>query len=166
MRSPHSSHTKLAALHTTQGGSGNKQSWQSQNQIWGWGGEESVLLVLFSVQNFKTSPQILPSPTVISFGRREYSFNVQCSLFGSWGLPTCCFQHLPFKGHRKTDGHKNTSEAKYTMQNNFEHTAENDEKGEEAKGLWKSLKTLPRLEVPLTQAGTQARGTGAGRPHL
>lgn len=123
--SPNSSHTKLAASHTTQGGSGKQQHWQSQNRSFLKG---SILLVLFPIRNFKTSLQILPSPTVISFGRREYFFIVQCSLFGSWGLPTCCFQHLPFKGHRKTDGHKNISEAKYTMQNDSQRTAKKCQK--------------------------------------
>lgn len=83
----------------------------------------SVLLVLFPMRNFKTLLQILPSPIAISFGKREYLFIVQCGLFGSWGLPTCRFQHLPFKGSRKTDGHKNISEAKYTMHNDLGDTA-------------------------------------------
>ena len=97
-------------------------------------------------KKFQKSLQILPSPTVISFGRREYFFIVQCSLFGSWGLPTCCFQHLPFKGHRKTDGHKNISEAKYTMQSDSWHTAKNDEKNAGRLG-WGSAMEAAVLQV-------------------
>lgn len=87
---------------------------RAKNNFFFWRGQFSWY---YPHKKFQKSLQILPSPTVISFGRREYFFIVQCSLFGSWGLPTCCFQHLPFKGRRKTDGHKNISEAKYTMQN-------------------------------------------------
>ena len=151
---PHSLHTKPAALHTSQAGLGNQQGWQSQNHIFFLKG--SVLLVLFPMRNFKTLLQILPSPTAISFGKREYLFIVQCGLFGSWGLPTCRFQHLPFKGRRKTDGHKNISEAKYTMHNDLGDMAKKikikkTEKarslrlwGVEAAGLQKSPLPDPR----------------------
>lgn len=100
-------------LHTTQGNSGNKQAGRAKSNFF-WRGQFSWY---YPHRKFQKSLQSLPFPTVLSFGRREYFFIIQCSLFGSWGLPTCCFQHLPFKGRRKTDGHKNISEAKYTMQN-------------------------------------------------
>lgn len=142
----------------------------SLTHITGWFGEStrlaepkpffflkgSVLLVLFPMRNFKTLLQILPSPTAISFGKREYLFIVQCGLFGSWGLPTCRFQHLPFKGCRKTDGHKNISEAKYTMHNDLGDTAKRIKikqtekarslglRGVEAAGLQKSPLPDPR----------------------
>ena len=123
------------------------------------------------MRNFKTLLQILPSPTAISFGKREYLFIVQCGLFGSWGLPTCRFQHLPFKGRRKTDGHKNISEAKYTMHNDLGDMAKKikikkTEKarslrlwGVEAAGLQKS--PLPDQRRPWHKEGAQAGGTAA-----
>jgi len=163
---PHSLHTKLVALHTSQAGLGNQQAWQSQNHFFFFL-KGSVLLVLFPMRNFKTLLQILPSPTAISFGKREYLFIVQCGLFGSWGLPTCRFQHLPFKGRRKTDGHKNISEAKYTMHNDLGDTAKKnknkkDRKGEEPRGMGSggcrpSEKSLTRPEMPLTQRRGSSR---------
>lgn len=104
LEAPQSSHTKLAAkaLHITQGGLGNTQAGRAKNNFF-WRGQFSWY---YPHRKFQKSLQILPTPTVISFGRREPFLIILCSLFGSWGLSTCCFQHLPFKGRRKTDGHK------------------------------------------------------------
>lgn len=117
-------------------------------------------------RTFQKSLQILPSPTVSSFGRREHFFIIQCSLFGSWGLSTCCFQHLPFKGRRKTDGHKKTFQRQSTQCKTTHHTLQNRMKkktktrkkaggcrGRERrlKASCRSVQTLTRSEVPLTQ---------------
>lgn len=79
------------------------------------------------------------------------------------------FKHLPFKGRGKTDGHKNISEAKYTMQNDSWYTAKNDGKGEEAGGMGsggcrpfgKVSRLLPDRKCPWHTEGAQAGGTGA-----
>lgn len=169
----HSSHTKLAAktVHGTQGGTGNKHAGRAKNNFF-WRGQFSWY---YPHRKFQKSLQILPSPTVISFGRREYFFIMHCSLFGSWGLSTCCFQHLPFKGRRKTDGHKNHFRGKVHnakplityYRRGRKKAGRSRGKGVEAEGLQKSLKTLTRSEVPLTQRrGSRLEEQVLWRPNL
>lgn len=113
-RGPHSSHTKLAAkaLHTTQGNLGNKQAGRAKSNFFEGLNPPGII----PTGNFKNHFRVYLFHYALLWEEGELLHH-PCSLFGSWGLPTCCFQNLPFKGRRKTDGHKNTSEAKYTMQN-------------------------------------------------